>query len=87
MLGLLVLDGIGGEVNGTDIVTINNGCATDRAVEFQEKLAQPVGFSGTIGHGTILGFCTRLLLGGPTNKIVPNEDCITGQPNQHQSKL
>jgi hypothetical protein len=59
MLGSLVLDGIGGEVNGTDFVTINNGCAMDRVVEFHEKLAQPASFSGTIGHSTILGFCTR----------------------------
>ena len=41
MLGLLVLDGIGGEVNVTDVVTINNGCMMDKAVELPEKLAQP----------------------------------------------
>ena len=59
MLGSLVLVGIGGEVNGTDVASINNGCTTDMAVEFHEKLAQPVGFSGTIGHDMLLGFCTR----------------------------
>ena len=61
MLGSLVLVGIGGEVNGTDVASINNGCATDRAVEFHEKLAQPVGFSGNIGNGTRPGNCGHYL--------------------------
>ena len=58
MLGSLVLNRVGGDVECTDVVTINNGGMADRTVELAQKRAQPAGFSDAIGHCTILDFST-----------------------------
>jgi hypothetical protein len=69
MLGSLGLNGVGRDVECTDVVTVNNGGMANR-VELAQKRAQPAGFSDAIGHCTILDFSTRLghywlALGGP----------------------
>jgi hypothetical protein len=39
MLGSLVLNGVGRQINGTDIVAIHNCSSTKRTMEFKQKLA------------------------------------------------
>jgi hypothetical protein len=38
MLGSLMLDRVGGEVNGTDVVTIDHGGAAKRMAELLQEL-------------------------------------------------
>ena len=59
MLGSLMLNRIGGHVDGADVITIDQRSALRRSIELKEKLAQPGGFGDAIGHGTILSFSTR----------------------------
>jgi hypothetical protein len=54
MLGALMLNGVGGEIYGTDVVAIDEACRRQRLVEFLKKLPEPGDFSNTICNGTIL---------------------------------
>jgi hypothetical protein len=79
MFSALVLDWVGGEVNGTDVVTINNGGTAERAAKLTKQLSQPTGFSDAICHASILGLSTRtghccLTLGRP--RFVTKEHSI-----------
>jgi hypothetical protein len=70
MLRALMLNGVGGEVHGTDVVTVDESAARWRSLELMQELAQPGGLSHTIGDDTILGFGAgarddSLLLGRP----------------------
>jgi hypothetical protein len=56
MLCALILNGVGGEVHGTDVVTVNKSAVQWRSLELMQELVQPSGLSHTIGDGTILGF-------------------------------
>jgi hypothetical protein len=81
MLGSLMLDRVGGEVDGTNVVTIDHGGTAKRMMELLQELAQPAGFSNTIRHSPILclsagpGHC-RLALGRLGDEIVPEEHRI-----------
>jgi hypothetical protein len=72
MFCMLVLNGIGGEVDGTDIIT----------VELLEELLEPTSFGHAIGHDAILSLGARsgddvLPLGGPVDKVVAEEHSVT----------
>jgi hypothetical protein len=41
MLGSLMLDRVGGEVDGTNVVTIDHGGTAKRMTELLQELAQP----------------------------------------------
>jgi hypothetical protein len=78
MLGALMLNGIGGEVHGADVVVVDNGAPRRRGLELMEQLLQPSGLSHAIGNGTILGLSAGagdagLLLSRPGNQVVPQE--------------
>jgi hypothetical protein len=81
MFGSLMLDQVGGEVDGTNVITIDHGGTVKRMTELLQELAQPAGFSNTIRHSPILclsagpGHC-RLALGRPGDEIVPEEHRI-----------
>jgi len=75
MLGPLVLNGVGGQINGTDIVTVHNGGSPKRAMDLMEELTQPTRLHNSICDSAILGLCTgsrdcRLTLGRPGNQII-----------------
>jgi hypothetical protein len=55
MLGVLMLNGVGGEVHGADIVTVDEGAPRQRGLELVEQLMQPGGLSHAIGNDTIFG--------------------------------
>jgi hypothetical protein len=58
MLRALVLDGVGGEVHGADVVAVHEGAPTERLVELEE-LAQPGCLSHAVSHGAVLSLSTR----------------------------
>jgi hypothetical protein len=55
MLGALMLNGVGGEVDGTNVVTVDQRALRQRTLEHMEQLPQPSGLSHTIGDSTVLG--------------------------------
>jgi hypothetical protein len=55
MLRALVLDGVGGEVDGTDVVTEDQSARGQQAVELVEQLTEPSRFSHAVGHDAVLG--------------------------------
>ena len=81
MLGPLVLNGVGRQVNCTDIVTIHDGGSTKRAMELMKELAQPARLRNSIGDSAILGLSTgsrdsSLTLRRPGNQIVTQEHTV-----------
>ena len=82
MLSSLMLNRVGGEVDSTDIITIDQCCSTKRTAKLLQKLAQPAGFSYSISDGPIFGLCAgprhcRLTLERPGDEIVPEKHRIT----------
>jgi len=82
MLGSLMLNRVGGEVNGADIITVDHCNTTEWAVKLYQKLAQPAGFGDSIRDCSIFLLCTgprhyRLTLGRPEDEIVPEKHRIT----------
>jgi hypothetical protein len=72
MLSALMLNGVGGEIHSTDVITLDKGTLRWRGLELMEQLSQPSGLSHTIGNGTILGLSAGarddgLPLGRPGN--------------------
>jgi hypothetical protein len=70
MLRALVLDGIGGHVDGADVVAVDKCRTARRSMQLEEELAKPCSLGNSICHSTILSFSTgaghRVLpLGGP----------------------
>jgi hypothetical protein len=70
MLRALMLHEIGGEVDGADVVTVDEGDALKGAVKLVEELAHLGGLCHAVGHNVVLGLCAgagddELPLGGP----------------------
>jgi hypothetical protein len=82
VLGVLVLYGVGGHVDGADVVAVNQRSTLWWCVELKEKLSQPGGLCNAIGHGTILSFCAGprdcvLTLQRPGDQVIAKEHRIT----------
>jgi hypothetical protein len=83
MFHALMLHGIGGEVDGADIVAVDEGGALEWAVELVEELAQPGGLRHAVGHDAVLSLCAGagddgLPLGGPGDEVGTQEYDIAG---------
>jgi hypothetical protein len=81
MLHALMLNGVGGEVHGVDVVTVDESATRWRSLKLMQELAQPGGLSHTIGDDTVLDFGAgagddSLLLDRPGDQIVPEEHGI-----------
>jgi hypothetical protein len=81
VLGPLVLNGVGGQVNGNNIIAVHNSGMLKRAMELVQQLTQPTRLGDSIGNRTILNLRTGsgnccLMLGRPGNEIVPQEDVV-----------
>jgi hypothetical protein len=75
MLRALMLNGVGGEVHGADVVAVDESATRWRSLELMQEMAQPGGLSHTIGDGTVLGFNAgagddSLPLGRPGDQVV-----------------
>jgi hypothetical protein len=81
MLRALMLNGVGGEVHGADVVTVDNDALRRQGLELVEQLSQPNGLSHAVGNDMILGLNARagddgLPLGRPENQVVPQQHRI-----------
>uniref|UniRef100_A0A0A8YGQ0 Uncharacterized protein n=1 Tax=Arundo donax TaxID=35708 RepID=A0A0A8YGQ0_ARUDO len=75
VLGVPMLDRVGGHVDGANIVTIDNSCRLQGKVELTKKLMNPPTFCNGVSYSTILSFSTEtgnrcLSFGRPRNQIV-----------------
>jgi hypothetical protein len=82
MLGALILNEVGGEVHGADIVTVDDGAPRWRGLELVEQLTQPGGLSHAVGNSTIFGLNAGagddgLSLDQSGNQVVPQEHRTT----------
>ena len=57
MLGALMLNRIGGHVDGADVVTIHQCGLAEGGVQLLQELTQPGSLGDTISHCAILNFC------------------------------
>jgi hypothetical protein len=76
MLGALMLNRVGGEVHGADVVTVDKGTPRRWGLGLVEQLSQPSGLSHAVGNGMILGLSAgagdnSLPLGRQENQVVP----------------
>jgi hypothetical protein len=76
ILSALMLNEIGGEVHGANIIAVDEGALRQRDLEFVEQLTQPGGLSHTVGNDTIFGLSAGagddgLPLGRPGNQVIP----------------
>jgi hypothetical protein len=76
MLGALMLNRVGREVHGTDVVIVDKGTPRRWGLELVEHLSQPSGLSHAVGNGMILGLSAgagdnSLPLGRQENQVVP----------------
>jgi hypothetical protein len=81
MLGPLVLHRVGGEVDGTDVVAVDQRALKKRVMELGQELAEPRGLGHAIGHGTVLRLGTGagghlLTLGQPGHQVAAQEDSV-----------
>jgi hypothetical protein len=54
MLCTLVLNGVGGEVDDADVITVDESALCQQSMELLEGLPKPTSFSHVVGHDTIL---------------------------------
>jgi hypothetical protein len=76
MLGVLMLNRIGGEVHDADIVAVDKCAPRRRGLELMEQLTQPSGISHAVCNGMILSLSAGagddgLPLSQPGNQVVP----------------
>jgi hypothetical protein len=81
MLRALMLNGVGGEIQGAVVIAVDESAARWRSLELMQELVQPGGLSHTIGNDTVLSFGARagddsLPLGRPGDQVVPEEHDI-----------
>jgi hypothetical protein len=81
MIRALMLHGIGGEVDGADVVVVDEGGALKGVVELVEELAHPGGICHAVGHNVVLGLYAgagdnRLSLGGLGDEVGVHEHGI-----------
>jgi hypothetical protein len=81
MLCTLLLNGVGGEVDGVDIVIVDESALWQWSMELLEELPEPTSFSHIVGHGTMLSLDTQsgddvLALGELGDEVVIEEHSI-----------
>jgi hypothetical protein len=78
MLSTLVLNGVGREVDGTEVIVVDESALRQRSMELLEELSEPMSLSHAIGHDAILSLGARLgdnvlTLGRPGDDVVAEE--------------
>jgi hypothetical protein len=86
MLCTLVLNNIGGEVDNTDVITVDKSALEQKSMEILEELSEATSFSHVIGYDVILSLNAQsgddvLALGGPGDEVVTDEHSVArGKP-------
>jgi hypothetical protein len=70
MFSALMLNRVGGEIDGADVITVDESALRQRGMELLEELLEPTSFRHAVGHGAVLSLDAQLgddvlLLGGP----------------------
>jgi hypothetical protein len=60
MLGALVLNEVGGEVDGADIVTVDQSGPRQGTVQLHKQLTKPTRLCHAIGHDVVLYLSARM---------------------------
>jgi hypothetical protein len=81
MLGALVLNRVGGEVDGADIVTVDQSGLRQGVVQLHKQLMKQARLCHAIGHDAVLRLSawTRddvLMFRGPGDEVVAQEHCV-----------
>jgi hypothetical protein len=81
MLGALMLDRVGGQVDGTDVVAGDKSGPRQGAVQLHEQLKKLARLHHTVGHGTVLCLSAWmrddvLALRGQRNEVVAQEHSV-----------
>jgi hypothetical protein len=82
MLRPLMLNRVGGEVHGTDVVAVDKRALGERAVKLSQELSELGRLSHAVSNSPVLRLSTRardhrLLLGRPGDQVTAEEDDIT----------
>jgi hypothetical protein len=82
MLRPLMLNRVGGEVHGADVVSVDERALGERALKLSQELSEPRRLSHAVSNGPVLRLSTRardnrLSLGGPGDQVATEEDGIT----------
>jgi hypothetical protein len=81
MLGTLMLNEVGREVDGADVIAVDQRAPRQRTLELMEQLPQPSGLGHTIRDNTVLDLRVgtgddSLPFGRPGCQIGPEEDRV-----------
>ena len=81
VLGATMMNRVGGEVNGGDVVEVDECGLVNITKKLLEQLTEPRAFSNGVSHCLILSLGTRagdggLLLGGPRDQGQPKVDTV-----------
>jgi len=81
MLRLLMLNGVGGEIYGADVVTVDECALGERAMELRQKLSKSGRLRHAVSDSTVLRLGTgagdnRLPLRRPEDKVAAQEGSI-----------
>jgi hypothetical protein len=82
MLRPLMLNRVGGEVHGADVVAVNERALGEQAVKLSQELSEPGRLSHAVSNSPVLRLITRardnrLSLGRPGDHDAVEEDDIT----------
>jgi hypothetical protein len=59
MLGALVLNRVGGEVDGVDVIAVDQSGSRQRDVQLHKQSSKPTCLCHTVGHGAVLHLSAR----------------------------
>jgi hypothetical protein len=59
MLGALILDGVGGEVDRTDVGAVDQGGSRQGAMEHRKQMTDSTRLRHAVGHGVVLRLNTQ----------------------------
>jgi hypothetical protein len=82
MLRPLMLNRVGGEVHGADVVAVDKRALGERAAKLSQELSEPGRLSHAVSNSPVLRLSTRardhrLSLGRPGDQVAAEEDGIT----------